>query len=63
MPDVDKQKNCDDTGFSLGSFPFSHLGISMYTSSLKAADCEALAEKITSKTRTWTRRLLSYAAH
>ncbi|CAL1383523.1 unnamed protein product [Linum trigynum] len=48
-------------GFKEGTLPVMYLGIPLSAGKLKAVDCKALVEKITSRIRGWQPKLLTYA--
>ncbi|CAL1400664.1 unnamed protein product [Linum trigynum] len=47
--------------FKEGALPVRYLGIPLTAGKLKAAECRALVERITSRTRGWQAKLLTYA--
>lgn len=49
------------SGFRISSLPFRYLGVPMSSKKLKAADCDALIDKMCSRIRVWCSRHLSYA--
>ncbi|KAH7845388.1 hypothetical protein Vadar_001417 [Vaccinium darrowii] len=48
-------------GFKEGSLPIKYLGVPLLSTKLKHIDCKPLIDKITSKTKSWTNRDLTYA--
>ncbi|XP_059638758.1 uncharacterized protein LOC132281037 [Cornus florida] len=48
-------------GIGTGSLPIRHLGVLLISTSLKAADCRPLIERITHRITHWSSRSLSYA--
>ena len=53
---------CDLTQLSLGGLPFRYLGVPLSSRRLSIAECESLANKMTSRIRSWSAKNLSYAA-
>ncbi|XP_048498172.1 uncharacterized protein LOC125496687 [Beta vulgaris subsp. vulgaris] len=56
------QRVTDISGFQKGKLPFRYLGVPISTRKLKAKDCQAMIEKMTSRIRLWSTRHLSFAA-
>lgn len=50
------------TQFTSGSFPFRYLGVPLTSKRLSIADCEHLADRMTSRIKCWHSKSLSYAA-
>lgn len=49
------------TGFQLGSFPITYLGLPLITSRLKAQDCAFLINRLCSRIENWTSRTLRFS--
>ena len=49
------------TGFSLGRFPMTYLGVPLISTRLTHSDCMALLQRITARIQSWTSKSLSYA--
>ena len=49
------------TNCGLGKLPFKYLSVPVSSKKLKALDCEILADKITTRMRSWGSKNLSYA--
>ncbi|CAL5376012.1 unnamed protein product [Camellia sinensis] len=47
--------------FTERSLPMKYLGVPLITTKLKASDCQILIDRITSRIKSWTNKLLSYA--
>ena len=48
-------------GFKEGTLPVRYLGVPLLSTKLKYIDCKTMIDKITSRTKTWTNRDLTYA--
>ena len=48
-------------GFKEGFLPVRYLGVPLLSTKLKHIDCKTMIDRITSKTKTWTNRDLTYA--
>ena len=49
------------SGFQLGSFPITYLGLPLLTSSPRAIHCQPLIAKLCAKIEVWTAKFLSFA--
>ena len=51
----------DILGYREGVLPIRYLGVPLISSRLKKSDCSALVERMVTRVRSWTCRVLSYA--
>ncbi|XP_058217387.1 uncharacterized protein LOC131328462 [Rhododendron vialii] len=56
-----KETILQELGFQEGSLPVRYLGVPLLSTKLKAIDCQRLVDSITTKTKCWTNRDLTYA--
>ena len=62
MPSDVQRTMVEISHFCLGTLPFTYLGVPLSLKRLSAVDCEKIADKTTSRIRTWQGKYLSYAA-
>jgi len=62
VPPTDARDIVQHTGFSVGSFPFRHLGLRFSTKRFTHSQCQPLFDKIKQKLYSWTAERLSYAS-
>ena len=56
-----RQQVLSSTGFQLGSFPITYLGLPLISSKLQARDCQPLIDKLCARIEVWTAKFLSFA--
>lgn len=59
VPPTIKQAILDALHFQEGSLPVRYLGVPLISTKLKYADCKALIDRITNRTKSWANRYLS----
>ncbi|GFS38461.1 hypothetical protein Acr_00g0057580 [Actinidia rufa] len=63
IPEQVKVAFCGFLGFLCGTLPVRYLGVPLISTKLIAGDCSPLIDKITTKTKQWANKSLSYAGH
>lgn len=61
VPLTEQQYLASLLGMKLGKLPMRYLGVPLISRKLKEPDCQPLVDKITSRIRSWTSKLLSFA--
>uniref|UniRef100_A0A803PH97 Reverse transcriptase domain-containing protein n=1 Tax=Cannabis sativa TaxID=3483 RepID=A0A803PH97_CANSA len=61
MAGIEVKRVIDASGFSQQKLPFKYLGMPIYFKRISRQECTILAEKMTTRIRTWSTRNLSFA--
>lgn len=61
VPTTIKNSILQTLGFNEGNLPVKYLGVPLITTKLRYTDCQILIDRITSRTKSWANKYLSYA--